>query len=46
MKLLVDNVEKIDTQMNELREVRRQLGEDTHMLTRIFSEKGHAKKPE
>jgi signal transduction histidine kinase len=36
-KLLVANIEKVDIQMKELREVRRRLGDDTTTLAKIFS---------
>ena len=35
-KLLADSVKKVNTQMEELQEVRRQLGEDTSILTKIL----------
>ena len=38
-KLLLKNIEKVDEQMDELREVRRRLGEDTSMLAKILSAK-------
>lgn len=36
-KLLVDHVKKIDAHMDELRGIRRQLGKDTSILTKILS---------
>lgn len=39
IKLLLDNIGRVDEQMNELKEVRRRLGEDTSMLAKILSAK-------
>lgn len=41
-RLLADNVEKLDGQMKLLHNIRRQLGEDTDILTKIISAKALA----
>jgi len=39
LKILVEHVKKIDSHMDELRNVRRQLGKDANLLTKILSMK-------
>lgn len=40
LKILVEHVRKIDSHMDELRVIRRQLGKDAHILSKILSMKG------
>ncbi|HEV8537530.1 MAG TPA: hypothetical protein VGR15_01300 [Bacteroidota bacterium] len=40
IRLLTDNLEKVDESMGSLRSVKRQLGEDTSTLAKILSSKG------
>jgi signal transduction histidine kinase len=39
LKMMIESVRKIDTHINELRSIRRQLGEDTTIIAKILAMK-------